>query len=117
MRAPFCPVPFATVTAVLAPRLASDFARLTSCEVPNVSAAGRFSRDMTGEELCGVGWWDVLWLVRWVVVESSSRRVVVRAGELLLSSKLSRAAPRLNSAASYPLPTRYLPTTCLLPTR
>lgn len=45
MRAPFCPAPFTTATALL-PRFASAFARLTSWLVPKESVAGRFSADM-----------------------------------------------------------------------
>ena len=46
MRAPFFPVPLATATAELPLRFASDFARFTSCEVPNESEAALFSLDM-----------------------------------------------------------------------
>lgn len=46
--APFC-APFTTATALLPPRFASDFARLTNWLVPKASAAGRFSRDIVSE--------------------------------------------------------------------
>jgi len=46
MSAPFLPVPLAIATAEPSLRFASDLARLTNCELPKESAAGRFSADM-----------------------------------------------------------------------
>ena len=101
MRAPFFPVPFDMATAELPLRFASDFARLTSCEVPNESAAGLFSPDMVSSWVSKV----VLAAVRgWTCVACTLELVnfrEVRRASALSHRSLHQRPPR-NSILTTP---------------